>query len=257
MYRRTRVARRHRRRYNKRKRHVFGKKAVRAIKKIASVEQETKWHIFNSDLLVDIPSVSWPTNQGAGSGYYAFRNIFQYLPRTNNAGSESRSEVVGQEFRVVGVKLTGVISWRPVISTGFVSELRVRMSVIKSTDFLDQGLYGPYSGGGSWFEDDDTLPATTRRFNMDRVKVITSRTFVLGGQNGQPVKAFKIWVPFRRKKLQCYDDEGTNVAVSQLVGRLKNFNYYVLIETLAPGGYQWSTAEDFFRIQTQVYFKDA
>lgn len=256
MYRRTRVARRHRR-TRKRTRHVFGKKAVRAIKKIASKEVETKWHILNSDLLVDIPPVSWSTSGGVGSGMAFIRNLFQYIPRTNNAGSESRSEVVGSEFRVVGIRLSGLVGWRPVTSTGFIGEMRVRITVLRVTEYYDQGYFGLYSGAGNWFEDDDSLPITYRRFNMDRVHILKSKVLTLGGQNGQPIRSWKMWLPMRRKKLQCYDDEGTNVAVSQLVGRLKDFNYYVLVETLSPLGYQWDTSRDFMRFQTQVYFKDA
>lgn len=253
MYRRTRVARR--RRTHRRRRHVFGKKAVRAIKAISQRPVETKWHLFNSDLLIDPPLASWPAGTGTGSGFAVMRNILDPIPRSNNTLSESRNEVVGQEFQLRGISVRGMIGWDPSTSGGIPSTMRVRISIVQSQDYINQPIFAPYSGSGAFYEDDGTLPITDKKFNMDKIKILKTKTFHVGGEARSSIVAFKLWLKLRRKVV-CFDDEGSGVT-GTFVYKVKGMQYYLFVETLAPGGYSWATSTDFFQLSTQVYFKDA
>lgn len=250
MYRRAR--RGYRRRTHRRRRHVFGKKATRAIKAISQRPVETKWYIWNSDVLTDIPPVTWPNTPG--NDFAIFRNIFQVLPRTNNASSESRSEVIGQKFSARGVSIRGFIAWSgpTSLSTG---TMRVRISVVRTPQYFDQGVFGILSGASYFYEDDDTLPFTLKKYNMDRVHVVKSKVVTLGPPVSQSPRVFKMWVPIKRM-LTCTDDEGTSVVVNQLVGRLKEWNYYCIMEFFAADSFSITAGSDFIRASTQVYFKD-
>lgn len=247
-----RVRRSIRRRRNARK--IFGKKAVRAIKAISQKPVETKWYPYNSDVLQDLTPAVWPASFGANSGYAFYRNIFNPIPRTNNPTAQSRMEVIGQQFmcRGVSVKLQVVRNYP---DGAEFDQMRVRVTVLAFSDYINQSSFAPLTLASDFFENDSTLLATARPFNMDHVHVLKSRTFTLGVFNGME-KVVKMWVPLK-KKMNVYFDEGT--VSSNTVQRLKDTNYYLVIETMKLGQttYGWTPPGDAFLVETKVYFKDA
>jgi len=251
MYRRTRFARR-RRRIRHRRRHVFGKKATRAIKAISQKPVETKWYIFNSDVLVDVPPVSWPST--AGNEFAVYRNIMEVIPRSNNVGTESRSEVVGQKFNMRGVSIKGFIAW-VAGATANAQQMRIRMTVLRSTVFYDVPQFGVLSAGSAFYEDDDNLPLTAKSYDTDRIHIIKSKIITLGPPVNSSPRVFNMWVPMRNT-LTCWDDEGSGVTATT-VGRLKDFQYYLVLEFQSPMAFQWAPGQgEAIKIRTKVYFKD-
>lgn len=247
-YTRRRFNSRRRRPYAKRK--VFGKRATRAIKAISQRPVETKWYIYDSDVLSDIPPVAWPNTPLAG--FVVYRNIFDPVPRTNNVGSESRSEVIGQKFNCRGISVKGLVSWG---AAGDVlgAAMRVRVSIIKTVSYFNVPNMAVLSSGSDFFEDDDPMAVTVKRFNMDRVKVLKSQTFTMTVDATNTMKEFKMYYKCRNT-MTCYSDEGT--VTSTTVGRLKTWNYYLVIETLANNGYAWNQPAETLYVSTKVYWKD-
>lgn len=252
MFRRRFGRRRFQRRRPYAKRKVFGKRATRAIKAISQRPVETKWQIWNSDLLVDIPISSWPA---VASQSVFIRNVLQTIPRSNNATWESRSEVIGQEFILRGIKIKGIFSYTDSLTASNPQALRIRVSLVQLTDYIDQSTFGPYSTAGDVFEDDDSMPVTVKKFNMDRVKVLKSKVVTQGVTSNRPYGVVNIWWKTNRK-VKCYYDEGT-VATNLTVGRVMGWQYYIIVEILNTVGYSWEVPSDRMYMSTQVYFKDA
>lgn len=245
---RRRFQARRRRPYAKRK--IFGKKATRAIKAISQRPVETKWHIYNSAILVDVPAVSWPS--APGSQFAVYKNVFQTIPRSNQVGTESAHEVIGQKFNVRGISLACYVAWRG--NGSIPSTMRVRMTLLKSSTFYDVSQFQPLSTSSAFHEDDDTMPMTVKGFNTSRVTVLKSRSFTVGPQSALGSKVVKLWYPMR-KTLTCYDDEGAGVLTTE-VGRLKDFNYYAILEFVSVDGFGWDPPTDDLYFRTKVYFKD-
>lgn len=240
--------RRRSRRYSK-KRKVFGRKAVRAIQKIASKPVETKWSINYQSLFnpVFTPS-TWPTGGAA-----EYINIFDTVYRGPSPGIPSRSEVIGQKFQLRGISL------RYLIAGPYARCTRVRVSVIQRVLYDNTGgsWIGASSGSPIWEPDDDgNIIATFQRFNMDQVKVLKSKTYTLNsGGNADPVREIKMWVPIRRM-CTMRDEEAVNTTANQVVGPLKDYNYYAVVEWYDSEDLQQDAGAYKGYCDFKVYFKD-
>lgn len=253
--------RRHRRSYRRRhnaKRHVFGKKAVRAIKAISQRPVETKFYEKVSGLGSNpVGPAIW-----SGNSAYMGHNLWANVPRADSAGTHSRTEVIGQSAQARGFSIKWLMYY-PAVGAALQHVFRVRISVVKATDFFDFDNYdqwGAVSGTAVfWDQEDDGSygPATFQRFNQDAVKVIKSRSFTLsGGGQTNWMSEGKMWVPLR-SKITAIDPEAEPPAATDVMGRIKGWQYYLLLEFFDPAGLV-TTAENYYlTINSRVYFKDA
>lgn len=257
--------RRHRRSFRRRyaRKHVFGKKATRAIKAISQKPAETKWSVHDVNLGNEtaVGPFAW-----SGDSHVIAHNIWGNVYRADSVGVRSRSEVLGQSCMARGFSLRWAIYY-PAEGTGvgqLFHLLRVRISVVKVADYFPFNLASEWdnlSPGSLFFDDEDSdaSPPTLVRFNMDAVKVMKTRTFTLssGGQK-QFLSEGKMWVPMRAK-ITAADAEPT-VGTSSQMGKLKGWNYYCLLEFYDPAGLvptaELPTGWQLI-LNTKVYFKDA
>lgn len=256
MYRRRFGRRRSYRRRTPYKRHVFGKKATRAIKAISQRPVETKHYIWCDDLLADIPPATWPSSPGVA--YVFYRNVLDPIPRSNSVGNATRSEVVGQKFILRGISIKWAMNYfEPIagVPSGQAPQsIRVRVTLLAATEYFNQPPFGTYSATGPFFENEDTNIATVKEFNMDKVKIIKSRTFTLSAGTGRQTMTGKIWAPIHRI-VTIDGDEGT--VTNSTVNRVKGWQYYCVVETYNTRPYTWTPPGDFFSFTTKVYWKDA
>lgn len=256
------------RRHGRKKKHVFSKRAEKAIKRIAQEPVETKWHIDTEDLATRyIPS----TYVAGQQSRLWVHNVFQFLPKDRTGGlptPDPRDTVIGNEFRATGVS----VKWRFAYPAPFIGGvtagtqhlMRVRITMFKMVDYSSTA---PSAGspfqGSTWVnttptfyaeEDSDQTP-TFFRFDMDKVTVMKSKSFTLssGGQRSFLAEG-KMWVPFQ-KKMVIWDSES-----STSVNRLKDWNYYLLLEIYDPFvliGDTGNNANWDLQMEEKVYYKDA
>lgn len=253
----TRFRRRHARHTSHR--HVFGKKAVRAIKAIAAKPQETKWSLVTDDVTEDWPVSSWVPN-GANNSSIAFvRNIFWDVNSSDSLGVPSRSEVEGQFFNSRGISVKFLLHYP---TNDLVHILRWRVTVFSTTEYPTTwtDTWQPVNSTDTliWNPDDSSPDATFRRFNHDKMNVLKSMsgTLSLGGQQNSLVEK-KMWIPLRRKMV-VREREATNTTLSN-IGWLKDKNYFIVLEMYDPQGLlltsetypYWKT-----EFRKQVYWKD-
>lgn len=246
-----------RRRRNARK-HVFGKKAVRAIKAISQRPVETKFYEHNSGLASNAvgPGI-W-----SGASAYMGHNLWYNVPRADSAGTHSRTEVIGQSAMARGFSIKWLIYY-PAVGGTLQHVFKVRISVIKATDFFPFDTFdqwGAVSGTAVFWDQEDggaTGPATFQRFNQDAVKVMKSRTFTLsGGGQTNWVNEGKMWVPLR-SKITATDPEAEPPAPTDVMGRIKGWQYYLILEFFDPAGLITTASNYYLNFNTRVYFKDA
>lgn len=245
-------------------RKLFGKKAVRAIKKIAQKPVETKYYHLDINVATNatVGPLTW-----TGSNVILGHNIWNNVPRADSTSVRSRSEMIGQECQGRGFSLKWAIYYPAVRSpedSTIDETLRVRVSVVKAADYFPFNASSGWekvSSTASFFDDEDTnvSPPTLVRFNTDFCTVMKSKSFTLNpyGQKGLLSRG-KMWVPIK-KRIQAADPEPTT-GTSSFVGKLKGFQYYVLIELWSPYTLEnigAITNNWVFILNSRVYFKDA
>ena len=186
--------RRHRRSHKRHaKKHVFGKRATRAIKAISQRPVETKWFIHTEDM-APLLNISY-----GNSAVFAY-NILDTIPRADSVGVPSRSEVLGQQFELRGFSVRWLLYY-PADGSGGVGEvLKARISIVDFTDYVSVDTFTSIGPSSFPFEDEDgNTNATMQRFDKDRVNVLGCKKFSLsqGGQTGL-LSEGKMWVPKRK-----------------------------------------------------------
>lgn len=265
---------RRRRHATHRRRHVFGKRAVKAIQRIAQKPVETKWFIDPEDLAI----IYSPNAYIVGQKSVAWiKNIWQDVPRENGLAGDPHAKVVGQEFMARGVSVDYAFAYPASLAPdpGASSHImKVRITLISMAPYRDTQPTGlPFSGSDYtlldvtgrlitpgqptleiWEEDDANASATFRRYNTDLVTVIESRQFTLsaGGQSGLFHEG-RMWHRFNRK-LRMTEDVGDTV------DQLKDINYYLVVEIQDPftfiGGVDQNPNWKLY-VSPKLYYKDA
>lgn len=240
--------RRHGKRHQKRR--VFGKKAVRAIKAIAQRPVETKWSIWSNSVFNAAYS---PSQFGSSYNTAAHINIFDTVYRADSVATRSRSEVMGQEFQLRGIS----VKW--MLWTAVTHPIRYRLSLISFDTYFSTGAgFNTLSTAAEFFEDEDNgnLLATFQRFNTDKVRVVWSRQLKAqpNGATATLVEG-KGWIPIRRKCVVA-EAEPTS-GTSSTVSKLKDHQYYLILECLDPGLLSTTTGNYNWVVDFKVYWKDA
>lgn len=235
-------------RNHRRKKNAFSKRQVRAIKSISQKPVETK-HSTNSRSILN-GTVSASIFSGGRTNAAVYLNVFDSVYRADSVGVSSRSEVIGQEFQLRGIKLKYMIY----SATG---PMKVRISLVSWDHYDNTGQDWNNLAGTSVFynqEDQGNTMVVYQSFNTDAVKVHKSKSFTIsGGGQSNLMRTGSLWVPMRRK---CVMNVPENTSgTSQIVGPLKDKNFYWIVEFLNPAIFNGTSNN--WLAESTVYFKDA
>lgn len=115
--------------------------------------------------------------------------------------------------------------------------LKARISIVDFTDYVSVDTFTSIGPSSFPFEDEDgNTNATMQRFDKDRVNVLGCKKFSLsqGGQTGL-LSEGKMWVP---KRKHCVIQGAEGGVFGNVVGKLKDKQYYCLVELYDPVGIQ-------------------
>lgn len=261
--------RRFRSRRNARK-HVFSKRAEKAIQRIAQKPVETKSRIYSEDLATLTRTNLW----NGLSGYAYVHNLLNSLPKNSISSSDQEDSVIGHSCQLRGVSIKWRIAYPAPFTTGVTAPgshmLKVRLTVFSHPWFSDtvvapsryedmvSGTFLSPTPTGTTIirvrEEDSESAPTFWRYNTEEITVHKSRSFTLsGGGQRNFMNEGKMWVPLRRKITSILED-------TTEMGPLKDRNYYLAVEFYDPFLIVSPAATNSlfdFRIEEEVYFKDA
>lgn len=246
---------------HKGRKHVFGKKAERAIKAISQKPVETKRYYHTLNLLA---------GASYGAQFERAYNLFSEIPRLlNQVAPDSSTAVMGNKFETKGVKIKLFLSAFPQAPDSV-----WRITVLSSSEAYVTTAGYVTSWPTNWIDFGSTDPdglitttATQFMYNSQIVKILKQKVFMLrqgnpvgavntgvtdttGGTKQSGYRTVSMWVPITGVKTSVQDaDEAT-------VGQLKGKQYYLVAEAFSPSGSSLNGLIDVIGYNV-VYFKDA
>lgn len=244
------MAYRKRRTTYRKKRPVFGKKAVAAIKRIAQQPVETKHFPVNNGLF------TWFNDAGyvSGSSAVFIHNVYANIPRENNTLTKTENSVIGNEFQSRGLRweFNGfTVSATP----GASFDVQLRFTVFSYSEYLGAGTIGVAPNDPFLFDTQHTTTPTWSKWNTQAVNIHKQSIFRIdnnGNQNAMVRRKF--YTPLRRK-ITTQQDAST--VANSFVREVKNKQVYWALEVFVPGFTGNIRDYLFGDISTNVYFKDA
>lgn len=231
--------------HRRRKRHVFSKRAEKAIVRLATKPVETKrfttYTNFGS-LVLQAGYVSGPT---AAIRY----NILADIPRLRNALTKTEGSFLGNEMHLRGLRWE--CSGLYVITSVARPDVMVRLTVYKENNFYPS-TSGPGPTSDIFDQNFNTTP-TLSTWNMQVAQIMFRRTWKIGQASiGQSIVTKKFYIPLRAKVKTEFEE---NPTTASFFGEAKGLQYYWVLEVYAPGETNLSNAIG-GSVQTALYFKD-
>nr|QTZ83214.1 MAG: capsid protein [Fringilla montifringilla CRESS-DNA-virus sp.] len=236
--------------YRRRRRSVFGKKAVAAIKRIAQQPVETKHFPFYQDLF------TWLNDAGyvSGPSLVFLHNVYGQIPRENNTLTRTENSVVGNEFMSRGLRWE--LNAFTVASTpGASFDVQLRFTCFSYAEYLGSGTIGVAPNDDHLFDTQNDTTPTWSKWNTQAVKIHKQVIFRIdnnGNQNAMVRRKF--YIPLRRKITSQLDQ---NLVANSFVREIKNNQVYWALEVFIPGFVGNIREYLFGNISTNIYFKDA
>lgn len=227
------------------KKHVFSKRAEKAIVRLAQKPVETKRHAVYTSW----PSLIFQAGYVSGASASIRYNILSDLPRLRNSGTQTEGSFIGNKINLVGLRFE--VSGMYIVTAVARPDIMFRFTV-----YSENNYYASVTGPGpasDIFDPDFNTTATLATWNMQVAKIHYRRTWKLGqASTGQSIVSKKFWVPLRRTVTTELEE---NVTQASYFGEAKGLQYYWVLEVYAPGetNLQSGLAGS---VQFGLYFKD-
>lgn len=196
------------------------------VRAIAAGPQETKWAYGRVQPFTTLPPGVATTN------FVWIFNPFSHVFRSDTTAVRSRSEVLGEEFILRGLKMSGYVA------SNVNRVMMTRLTLISTDQLLnddsDGDLQISVSTGNGVFDDEGVLQATLTKFDTQKVRVLKSTRRILqpaAAGNGT-VWRINSFYKMNQKKM-AREQEPT--VLGNTVGYLKNRQYYWVMEIHFPG----------------------
>lgn len=235
-----------RRRTQRRKKHVFTKRAEKAIQRIAQGPVETK-HYDASDTIVNYINVAGYVTGGSAVIRVP---IFAGIPRLKNTSTKTETSFIGNKIMTRGLRWE-IHGW-PFLAQA-TPDLQYRFTVYSENNYYS-GITGPAQTDVIFDQAFSNIP-TWSRWNTQTTKIHFRRTWKLGNSStGQGSMNKKFWVPLRRS---LTSEEEESLLSNSFFGQSKGMNYYWVLEVFGPNvGSGLNTVVNGV-IGWSAYFKDA
>jgi len=235
-----------RRRTQRRKRHVFSKRAEKAIQRISQGPVETKRY-DSADTIVNYVNVA---GYATGSTAVVRVPIFAGIPRLKNTSTKTESSFIGNKIMTRGLRWE-FHGW-PFVPTA-TPDIQYRFTVYSENNYFGN-ITGPGPTDVIFDQAFSNLP-TWSRWNTQTTKIHFRRTWKLGNSSvGQGSVNKKFWVPLKRT---LTTEEEESLLSNSFFGQCKGMNYYWVLEIYAPNvGSGLNTLVNGV-ISASAYFKDA
>lgn len=233
------------RRRRSKKKHVFSKRAEKAIVRLAQKPVETKRHTVYTAW----PSLLLQAGYVSGPSAVIRYNLLSDMPRFRNAGTQTEGSFVGNKLNLVGLRWE--CSGMYIVTAVARPDIMFRFTVYEENNYYNS-VTGPGTLSDIFDQDFNTTP-TLSTWNMQVAKIHFRRTWKLGqASTGQSIVSKKFWIPLRRTVTTELEE---SVTVASYFGEAKGNQYYWVLEVFAPGEPNVSSGLA-GSIQSALYFKD-
>lgn len=228
-----------------RRKRVFGKRATKAIQRIAQGPVETKHTPFTYGWGALLTSIGYTPSQTL----IIRGNLWDLIPKIKDTATRSDTSMIGNEVMARGFKFTigGYL-----VTAAAIPDLRFRFTIYSEAAYQPGVL--ALLPSDQIFDQDYNATPTWSTWNPQRAKIHYQRTWKVNNQStGQGDFLKKFYYKSNRKLVSMFDE---STVTNSYMGSVKGMQDYWVLEVFGPTMANLSTGLNAF-INFAPYFKDA